>query len=379
MTVFKSFLKILKKKSVGVLIYIIVFLIITLVNINSSDQNMNKAIGNKVNSKTRISVQNDFSENPTYSGLEKYLDDTFKTVKVKNDRKTITESLLNGYVHYVLRIDGKGNMSYYTYNDTGEAVMINQKIREYMKINNILKEFGIAKPVDKTKEILAENVGISYVGHDSNAEKLMRDSMSSYYKPLAFILMAILMIGIYIGQSRFGESEIVQRINISATSPAKVNLRVFLGAIAFMLIIWLIFTVLSAYSFGVKNVLFVGFGRKFLLASALYMLPAGGIAFLMAVISKSEAMNSVLTNIISIGFAFISGVFVPLNLLPGFVQKIALISPMYWYGKVCDLISADTFTIETSALFFGVQIFMMCIFVTAAILLLRNRSTKKLA
>ena len=59
--------------------------------------------------------------------------------------------------------------------------------------------------------------------------------MSSYYKPLAFILMAILMIGIYIGQSRFGESEIVQRINISATSPAKVNLRVFLGAIAFML------------------------------------------------------------------------------------------------------------------------------------------------
>ena len=99
MTVFKSFLKILKKKSVGVLIYIIVFLIITLVNINSSDQNMNKAIGNKVNSKTRISVQNDFSENPTYSGLEKYLDDTFKTVKVKNDRKTITESLLNGYVN----------------------------------------------------------------------------------------------------------------------------------------------------------------------------------------------------------------------------------------------------------------------------------------
>ena len=275
MTVFKSFLKILKKKSVGVLIYIIVFLIITLVNINSSDQNMNKAIGNKVNNKTRISVQNDFSENPTYSGLEKYLDDTFKTVKVKNDRKTITESLLNGYVHYVLRIDGKGNMSYYTYNDTGEAVMINQKIREYMKTNNILKEFGIAKPVDKTKEILAENVGISYVSHDSNAEKLMRDSMSSYYKPLAFILMAILMIGIYIGQSRFGESEIVQRINISATSPAKVNLRVFLGAIAFMLIIWLIFTVLSAYSFGVKNVLFVGFGRKFLLASALYMLPAG--------------------------------------------------------------------------------------------------------
>ena len=89
------------------------------------------------------------------------------------------------------------------------------------------------------------------------------------------------------------------------------------------------------------------------------MLLAGGIAFLMAVISKSEAMNSVLTNIISIGFAFISGVFVPLNLLPGFVQKIALISPMYWYGKVCDLISADTFTIGTSALFFGVQIFMM--------------------
>ena len=76
MTVFKSFLKILKKKSVGVLIYIIVFLIITLVNINSSDQNMNKAIGNKVNNKTRISVQNDFSENPTYSGLEKYLDDS---------------------------------------------------------------------------------------------------------------------------------------------------------------------------------------------------------------------------------------------------------------------------------------------------------------
>ena len=71
----------------------------------------------------------------------------FYVLKTVNDSPKITESLLNGYVHYVLRIDGKGNMSYYTYNDTGEAVMINQKIREYMKTNNILKFFYYVKSI----------------------------------------------------------------------------------------------------------------------------------------------------------------------------------------------------------------------------------------
>ncbi len=74
-----------------------------------------------------------------------------------------------------------------------------------------------------------------------------------------------------------------------------------------------------------------GFGN--LLNMLCYMMVALAIAFLVSKLTDSEEVFSIIGNIISLGMAFLSGIFVPMEFLGTSVIRIAHFLPAYWYVK----------------------------------------------
>ena len=106
----------------------------------------------------------------------------------------------------------------------------------------------------------------------------------------------------------------------------------------FALVVWAIFTAISLLisdkSYGVIALALFSFNAlAFTLASL-------GISFLIGNLIKSRNSQQAIANVLALGTCFISGVFVPQELLGPTVKTIASFTPTYWYiANVMDLSS----------------------------------------
>lgn len=67
-----------------------------------------------------------------------------------------------------------------------------------------------------------------------------------------------------------------------------------------------------------------------------YMLVAVNIAFLFSKVAANDQVVSMLSNIVGLGMAFLSGVFVPMQYLGAGVIRVAHFLPAYWYVIACE-------------------------------------------
>lgn len=375
---FRTFFKVIKKRSAPMIIYVAIFAAIAVFSALNSMQSTNKTAESSLNKHIKIAVINENNNDKTYSNLQKYLEGTFRSVNIKNDDNVIAESLLNGYVDYVLKIKEDGSLKYYILNNTEAFFSVSQKIQEYLKTYAFLEEFKCPTPKEKSSKILSDNIDLTFSHNQKSKEQIIYNGMKSYYRFWAYVFISILMMGVYAAQSRFNKSYIVQRINISAKNPIKVNLNIYLSSFIFILAVWLVFVIIAASLFGHRALLSTYYGPQFLITSAVFMIPAGALAYLVAVISKSDAMNNVLVNTLSIALAFISGVFIPMSLMPSFLEKVAVASPVYWYIMACNSITSYSFDLRTVLPYFVIQVLMAMAFLVIALLLLKNKKLKEL-
>jgi ABC-2 type transport system permease protein len=118
------------------------------------------------------------------------------------------------------------------------------------------------------------------------------------------------------------------------------NLQILLGNIIFAAACWGIMIIGS----------FVLNGDQMLTTNALYFcinsfvftLTALSLSFLVGIAVKSGNAQSAAANVIALGLSFISGVFVPHELLGRNVLAMARFTPTYWYVKANDTINSLT-------------------------------------
>jgi ABC-2 type transport system permease protein len=80
----------------------------------------------------------------------------------------------------------------------------------------------------------------------------------------------------------------------------------------------------------------------FILNSFGFAICGASISFLIGNLVKSQSAISAVSNVITLGSSFISGVFVPQELLGSSVLKIASFTPTYWFVRANDSIAALT-------------------------------------
>lgn len=370
MTVFKSYLKILRKNSLGILAYIIIFTAITLVSAVQASKNETFYAEKYI----KISVIN--QDDKIGEDLKEYLVNKFKGVNLIDNEKNITEALVTGYVDYVVRIKNDKTIEYYTYKDRGESFIVNQKIFEYIKIHDLMKEYSISpnKAKINTENILNDNPKVKIISK-KGYKNTLNDGLYYYFSYLLYPIMAILIFGVFFGTSPFRKSFVKNRIDVSSVSSKNINKKLMASSISFVVGIWLYFILLAILVFGFKNI-FSKDGINFLISSLVYLVPSFSIAFFVSTVFKSSEVVGGVTTIITLFLSFVSGLFVPMSFLPSYVEKIAMFSPMYWSIKVIESIKDGNFYSFDTIVYLGIEILMGLSIFLVTFILQRNKAMK---
>ena len=77
----------------------------------------------------------------------------------------------------------------------------------------------------------------------------------------------------------------------------------------------------------------------YLLNTFLMMIVALSLSYLLGLFVKNSNMLNGISNIVSLGMCFLSGVFVPMSVMDKKVLKIAQFLPVYWYENVNETLS----------------------------------------
>lgn len=111
--------------------------------------------------------------------------------------------------------------------------------------------------------------------------------------------------------------------------------------------------------------------------SLIFTICAVTIAFLIGnLVNNKNAINGIV-NVVALGSSFLCGAFVPVEMLPNLVLKIAHILPSYWYIQTNELMKTiETFNIETLKPIFtnmGVMILFSIIFIIITNIISKNK------
>lgn len=163
---------------------------------------------------------------------------------------------------------------------------------------------------------------------------------------------------------------------MSKVSPRKISLNIFYSSLSFVALVWAIFFVTALASF--RTNMFTSYGRDFVLASILYLLPTSAMAFLFANVTKSPAVNNGLSNMLGLLFSFVSGIFIPLKYIPSYIEMLAIVSPMYWNNKIYSAILDSSSSSKGIMVYVFIQILigLACLFVG---LVLKNKNVESKA
>ena len=349
MTVFKAFLKILNKNK-----YIVILYTVFLIGFGGFNMKTNENNTTFVSSTPDIMIINHDVEKGITKDLIKYLTDNCHTVNIKNSEEAINDALFYRDVNYIIYIPKNYNNDFMMgknpvidIKSTGDyqASFAEMLLSRYVKVANIYR-----KSTSNENELIKKiNETLSKQSNVKITSKLDTNSLSkatSYYNFASYSILACLVYVICLIISSFKDLKIQKRTIISSTDYRKLNQQLLLSNSLFSVILWCIYVFLSFVLIG--NIMFSNQGVIYLLNSFLFTICATTIAFFIGnLVSNKDAINGIV-NVIALGSSFLCGAFVPMELLPDGVLKIAHILPSYYYISSNETLKKlEIFNLET--------------------------------
>ena len=346
MQVFKNYFKVLRNYKFSVIIYLVIFATMTLFFGLSAKSDTKKTFED-VNL-VMVFVNND-GESELADGLYDYLDSKYTFVEMKHDLDTLKDALFfNQITHVIIVPKGfseafrKGenvNIEEMTvqnsnYADFGDIVINNylSTVRTYI---DLYPNYDTKKILELTNESLKSDVSISL--SQDVADTGTYTFMSIYHNFFVYILLAIFTTIICTVMSSYQKLDMKRR-NISSPITLKsMQIQLFIANIVFALAATIIlmaigYLVNGNYTITLNYIMFW-------INSLVFALCATSIAFLVSQFTMPKEATIAVSNIISLGLAFISGSLVPQFLLSDSVLTLAKFTPSYWFVAANNLIA----------------------------------------
>ena len=159
-----------------------------------------------------------------------------------------------------------------------------------------------------------------------------------YFRYIPFLFLAVLCYSMGYILLAFRKEDIQKRMLASAISTRRQNLEGLLAMFTISLLLWLIAVVGAGVMYG-KELLTSKVLGYYLLNTFLMLTIALSLAYLIGLFMKNSNMLNGITNIVSLGICFLSGVFVPMNIMNKKVLRVAQFLPVYWYENVNETLS----------------------------------------
>lgn len=381
MDTLKLFFKIMSRNKIGIIIYTIITIIL-LVVLSSSKSESGKATYEKVDIPFSV-IDND---NSTLSkAFTKSLAKENKLVECDKDINKLRNSLFYRQMYYVLIIpEGyqeklmageKVELENIKVKDSVMAYYMEMNVQSYISLIENYRNagFDVDECIKYVDETLKEKTDVSLL----DAEKTSSyDTSYYYYNMFAYILMAIVITIISPMLVAVNNQEVRRRINCSSVKFTKKNLEYGVSTFIFSIVIWLLLNILGIVLFA--NVLTLEKILLNLLNSFCLLLVTFAIGYLCGNLVNNKETIAAMTNVISLGMSFLSGIFVPMEVLSEGIRKVAKILPAYWYSKCCSCISLNTnfgtAEIKQLGTYMGIELlFAVAIFIIALVAIKKIR------
>ncbi|AWW27737.1 MULTISPECIES: ABC transporter permease [unclassified Acetobacterium] len=347
MQVYKAFFKVIKKNRGLLLIYLVVFMVLALLLTNTynppQDTDFSKV-------KVNIAFINDDNDSLLVAGLKTYLSENANLVDLPDEPQKLQDALFFRQVEYILRVpDGfteamlsgrEVQLEKTIVPDSTSNVYMDLLINKYLNTAQTyitympgLSQAELTQYLDKDLAEQSQVTMISNGSHSANAEK-----SGYYFNYLSYSMFAILILGVCSVMLVFNNTDLKRRNLCSPIRSANMNFQMILGNLSFAILTWLVLISASFVMYG--SFMFTANGLLLLLNSFVFTLAALSISYLIANLVKSRGAMSAVANVFALGTSFISGVFVPQELLGANVLTIASFTPTYWYIKANNEIAA---------------------------------------
>ncbi|SEK74104.1 ABC-2 type transport system permease protein [Ruminococcus sp. YRD2003] len=343
MQVFKLFMKILKKNIFTSMIYVIVFVSVSIPMAKSaaSDRNFK-------DTPMTIAVF-DEDDTPESRALVEFIGRKHKLKELENDKDKIMQALYFETVNYVLIInDGyseklaggasDGMFSTYHIHDSYATVMVSQLLDSYVSSVRAYTAGGM--DISSAQESAAEAVltEAEVTVARSNGTENFSESTSANFRYMTYILISVIINALCPVLLKLSKKEFRFRTNCSCMKPTTYTMAVFAGSTLFIVMLWTALMVVSVIQNGG---MFKGYAWFAVLNSFIYTLVCTSIALLICAFEPSDTVVNLMTQIIGLGSSFLCGVFIPQSMLGDGVLAAAKFLPAYWYVNVVEMLSGS--------------------------------------
>ena len=308
MIVFKTFLKVVNKCKIPIILYTVILVFFSGFNTVTNDNSTSF-----VATKPDILIINQDEKEKIEDALF-YRDVNYIIYIPKNFRKDYLE-----FKNPTIEIKSTGDY---------QASLAELLLERYLKVANsyhtiIEDEDALLEKIDDTLEVETK------VEITSKLDTSALDKATMYYNFTNYCILAGSIYVICLVLSTLKEEKIRKRTIVSSMSHKKHNRYLLYSNGLFALVLWLFYVVLSFLVVG--DIMFSMHGLFYILNSFLFMVCALTIAFLIGnFLIDKNAING-LVNVIALGSSFLCGAFVPPEYLPDTVLKIAHALPSYWF------------------------------------------------
>lgn len=382
MQVFKTFLKIAKKRFPSVLLYYIIFtvIVIALSKIGASDHETSFTA-----TKADICIMDEDDSTASHA-LSDYLFSIHNPVTLKDtDTMTLQDALYYQEVDYILTIpegfeeqltasDAKDFLQISMRKDSSNGYFVDQQVNEYLSSVRLFMAggFSLSEAVTKSAEALSEGNDTSILNIEEDNVKGTQIGLTYFFQYLPYVLINMLLLGMTPILITFNQKDLGARISCSSLSLKSKNTQITLGCIVFCLFVWLLFILTALFIYGADSLFSVN-GLRSLLNSIMVLLFSVALSLLISTFSLKAQSLSMIANVVSLGLCFLSGIFVPQYLLGKGVLAIAHFLPTYWYVRINSMLGGMSDEILTTGKYwrfigiqFGFFVAVFCIYLVSS-------------
>ncbi len=335
MQVFKTFLKIVKKKMTSVIIYFVVFVGIAIAMAKNGGENEQK---NFQAEELNLVIENQ-DEGKLGGALVDYLGKDNNLIDVPKTEDELLDKIFYRDIDYVLYIpadfttrftDGEreGLLTDKKVPSSSSGEFADNQIQSYLKTVGIYLDsgFDLSDAIRQTDEDVTVTAKTKLID-DTNQNTFEPGKFYFRYLPYIYICMLICAIGpVFMA---FHETDLDARNKCSTMSFLSRNVQLILGSVVVSIAIWALMEVVGIILY--PGYMFSKTGFWCSVNSMMQILFALACAYTAGQIVKKQQALSMISNFFGLGLAFLGGIFVPLEIFSDSVLRVAKFMPTYWY------------------------------------------------
>ena len=315
-------MKILKKNIGLVIIYLVIFFSVAMaLQAAASKEHLEDF------EKARVDIAVADNDQSTLShALTDYLKTIHNVSEISSDPSVMQEELFYRNAEYIVQIP----------KDFYKTCIVQDSPISVTKIPGSYTSFYVDQQINAWLNNVQPSSRVSmYQDTETTSET---PAYTYYFRYVPYLFLAVLCYSMGYILLAFQKEDIQKRMQASSVSIRRQNLEGLLAMFTIGVGLWLI-AVTGAIVMYQKDLLASGVLTYYLLNTFVMMMVSLSLSYLLGLFVKNSNMLNGLSNIISLGMCFLSGVFVPMSVMDKKVLKIAQFLPVYWYEDINETLA----------------------------------------